>query len=127
MNKEKVRALIHSYIRAYNAFDIDGMMELLHPGIEFKNYSVGKVNAEAYGLAEFRALAEQAKQLFSSRTQTLTDLRFEKDKAIAEIDYHGVLAVDLPNGLKAGEEIQLTGRSEFQFKEGKISMITDYS
>ena len=52
---------------------------------------------------------------------------FENEKVIADINYCGVLAMDLPNGLKKGDEIHLKGRSEFQFKEGKFLMIADYS
>jgi len=47
MTKEKMKSLICSYIEAYNKFDIDAMIELLHPGIEFRNYSGGELNAQA--------------------------------------------------------------------------------
>ncbi|WP_367584473.1 hypothetical protein [Paenibacillus sp. FJAT-26967] len=43
------------------------------------------------------------------------------------IDYEGILAVDLPNGLKTGDNIQLKGKSVFRIEEGKISLIEDYS
>ena len=44
-----------------------------------------------------------------------------------DIVYEGVLAVDLPNGMKAGEELRINGCSEFEFKDGKIYRITDFS
>jgi len=37
------------------------------------------------------------------------------------------LAVDLPNGLKIGDTLQLKGKSVFGINEGKISLIEDYS
>jgi hypothetical protein len=39
----------------------------------------------------------------------------------------GILAADLPNGMKAGESMHLEGRSEFGFRDGRIDRITDYS
>ncbi|MEL6139693.1 MAG: nuclear transport factor 2 family protein, partial [Cyanobacteria bacterium J06628_6] len=69
-NSEK-RTLILRYIDAYNRFDIDGMLSMLNTDITFKNVSGGEVNAQAEGLEQFRRLAEQAKQLFSQREQTL--------------------------------------------------------
>ncbi|MNT67830.1 hypothetical protein D3C72_2060010 [compost metagenome] len=65
--------------------------------------------------------------MFSSRCQTVTDYIVIDDKAEAQIEYEGILAVDLPNGLKAGDKIQLKGKSVFQIKENKLSLIEDYS
>ena len=44
-----------------------------------------------------------------------------------DIYYEGVLAVDFPNGMKAGKVLRLNGQSEFEFKDGKIYRITDFS
>lgn len=38
-----------------------------------------------------------------------------------------VLAVEFPNGLKSRDKLQLKGKSTFEIKEGKISLIEDYS
>ena len=65
--------------------------------------------------------------LFISRKQTITNYTSDGDGAIIDIDYDGVLASGLPNGMKAGETLKLTGRSEFTFMEEKISSIKDYS
>jgi len=121
------RPLIERYLDAYNAFDIDGMMSVIHPDIEFKNVSGGEVNTTASGSNEFRKLAEQSKGLFSMRKQTITSFETKDDQAFIDIDYEGVLAVDLPNGMKAGEILRLNGRSEFAFRDGKICRITDIS
>ena len=48
-------------------------------------------------------------------------------RPIIEVAYEGVLASDLPNGMKAGETLRLSGRSEFTFRDGKIYRITDAS
>ncbi|NJL36698.1 MAG: nuclear transport factor 2 family protein [Leptolyngbyaceae cyanobacterium RM2_2_4] len=127
MHADEKRALLERYLDAYNSFDIERMMELIHQDIEFKNVSGGEVNASASGKNEFRALAEQSKRLFSSRKQTVTKFNLDGDGASLEIEYVGVLATNLPNGMKLGETLQLTGRSELDFRDGKIYRLTDYS
>ena len=119
--------LIEQYISAYNTFDLDYMMSLLHPEIEFENVSDGEIDAKATGIDEFRAIAEQAKELFESRKQTITRCDLSQNEASVEIDYEAVLAKDLHNGMKSGSTINLDGRSQFSFKDGKIFRIVDIS
>ena len=127
MNEDNKQSLIERYLEAYNTFDIEGMMSVIHPDIEFKNVNGGEVNATASGADEFRKLAEQSKGLFSMRKQTITSFETKDDQAFIGIDYEGVLASDFPNGMKAGEILRLNGRSEFAFRDGKIYRITDIS
>lgn len=127
MTNQDKRDLINRYINAYNAFDIDGMMAIVHPEIKFKNITGGEVNAEASGVDEFRQMAEQSKELFSSREQEISEFTADGNEASIHINYEAVLASDLPNGMKKGETLKLNGRSEFRFMDGKISSITDYS
>ena len=119
--------LIEQYISAYNTFDLDYMMSLLHPEIEFENVSDGEIDAKATGIDEFRAIAEQANELFKSRQQTITRCDLSQNEASVEIGYEAVLAKDLPNGMKSGSTINLNGRSQFSFKDGKIFRIIDIS
>ena len=117
--------LIKRYIEAYNAFDIKTMLSTLHSDIAFQNISNGEINAETHGIEAFRALAEQSKNLFTSRKQTITNVETNEDKIRIDVAFEAVLAIDLPNGLKAGELLQLQGRSEFTFRDGKIVSIID--
>jgi hypothetical protein len=103
------------------------MMALMHPDIEFQNLSGGEVNATGSGAEAFRQLAQQSKGLFSWRKQTVTKFWTNDAQAIIEVAYEGDLAYDLPNGMKAGETLRLTGQSEFTFRDGKIFRITDVS
>lgn len=119
--------LVEKYVEAYNAFDIEGMLLLLHEEIVFRNISNGVVNAETKGKEAFRELAGQSTKLFSQRCQTITEVGFQGDRVEAEIDYEGTLAADMPNGLKAGEKIALKGKSVFEIKDGKLLLIEDYS
>ena len=118
---------IRSYITAYNNFDIEGMVALVHPELMFKNISAGQIDAQTQGIEDFRQLANQSKDLFSSRHQKARRFEFAADVVKVDIAFEGVLAMDLPNGMKRGEVLQLTGRSEFEFKDEKIYKITDVS
>ncbi|WP_136796332.1 nuclear transport factor 2 family protein [Desulfosediminicola ganghwensis] len=119
------QAMVERYVYAYNAFDIDTMLSLLHPAVEFQNISNGQVTVQTKGIDEFHALALQGKTLFSSRKQTIMHYAEKNNSATIEVVYAGVLAIDLPEGLKAGETLNLSGKSEFTFRDGKIYSLTD--
>lgn len=119
------QAIIERYIYAYNAFDIDAMVSLLHHAVQFRNIANGQVTFQANGLDEFRALALQGKMIFSSRKQTIMKYREKDNSATIDVAYAGVLAIDLPEGMKAGETLSLVGQSEFTFRDGKIYSLTD--
>lgn len=127
MIPEEVKKMIENYVNAYNSFDVDGIIKLLHKDIQFKNFSNGELNTETKGTEAFRELAEKSSKIFSSRRQTITDYSAIDDKVEVQIDYEGRLAVDLPNGLKTGDTLQLKGKSVFEIKEGKITLIEDHS
>lgn len=121
------RALIERYLAAYNAFDVPGMLVLLHPEVTFENVSGGQVTASARGLEEFRALAEHAATLFTSRRQTIRRYTATAEGAEVGIDYEGVLAADLGPELRAGTTLRLEGRSTFEIRDGRIARIVDES
>ncbi|MDI4644424.1 nuclear transport factor 2 family protein [Cohnella hashimotonis] len=127
MNCNEARNMIKSYIEAYNSFEIEKMVELLHKDIVFRNISNGETTAETSGIQAFKELAEQSSTMFSSRSQTITEYRIIDDKVEVDIDYEGIVAADFPNGLKRRDKLQLKGKSTFKMKEGKISLIEDYS
>lgn len=127
MVSKEIRDIIENYLEAYNSFEIERMVELLHKDIIFRNISNGETTTETRGILAFRELAEQSSTMFSSRRQTVTDYSVINDKVEVGIDYEGILAVDFPNGLKSGDKLQLKGKSTFEIKEGKISLIEDYS
>lgn len=126
-DNEKRKRIIENYVEAYNNFEVEGMLRDLDDRLVFRNISNGEVNLLLNGLDEFRKQAEQTNALFSEREQKITGLKFDGNAAEAEITYRGTLAADLPNGLKAGSEIQLTGKSIFRFAGDKIIEIEDIS
>lgn len=119
--------IIHVYIDAYNRFDIDAMLAVLHDNVVFRNFSNGKLTHETRGLAQFRAQAQTAAAMFSHRQQTVISAHETGTGIIVSIRYAGTLSQDLPNGMTSGETIELDGQSEFQFKDGKIVFIADRS
>lgn len=119
--------IINNYITAYNNFDIDGMMADFDDAVRFENISNGKVDRALVGRAAFKELAEQSKRLLSERRQTIVSFVHEADQTTIQINYFAVLAIDLPNGLKKGAELQLSGVSVFKFDGNKIVALSDIS
>ena len=123
----KMQRTVDAYIRAYNARDVDGMMECLHPEIVFRNLSKGEVTVEAHGLDEFRSTAETAREVFASRLLAPLGYHFGIEVTSVLVDFSGVLAVDLPDGPAAGETLKLRGESVFAFRDDLIVSIEDRS
>jgi hypothetical protein len=126
MNESK-KKVIENYVNSYNNFDIAGMTNDLHQNVVFENVSNEKVDFRTEGLEEFKSQAEKAKQYFDKRTQTIESWEFNDSKVQITINYKAILAIDLPNGLKKGDALELKGKSEFEFDNGKILRITDKS
>jgi steroid delta-isomerase-like uncharacterized protein len=120
-------ALVARYVAAYNAFDVETMLSLLTPDVRFENHAGGRLTASADGVEAFRALAEAAAVLFTEREQRVTSLRVDGDGAVAGIDYRGTLAADVPGSAAAGSVLEVTGSSEFGFRDGRICRIVDRS
>jgi len=124
---ESKQEIIKKFIKAYNSFDIDSMLLLLNLEIQFKNISSGEINVQTTGKDEFEKLARQSSALFKKRDQKIITYKETDDKVNVDIEYHAILAADLPNGLKTGDKIDLTGKSEYIFKDGLIYSIMDES
>lgn len=118
--------LVNKYISAYNSFDLEGMLAVIHPNVVFENISGGHITARAVGISELRALAIQSQALFTSQRQVITNLSLDRDRAEARILFEGTFAADLPSGSKAGETLRLQGRTEFAFKDGKNQYYQGY-
>jgi ketosteroid isomerase-like protein len=125
--REQQQSIIEQYVNAYNNFDIDGMTRDLDENIVFENISNGQVDLRTDGIEAFRQQAASAKQYFQEREQRISSWEFENGSITVEIDYRAVLAVDLPNGLKAGDALELRGRSTFKFEGDKIIHLIDIS
>jgi hypothetical protein len=123
----QIEQSIKQYIHAYNNFDIDSMLIRLHPSIVFKSISHGEVDVVTVGRDEFRVQAQKAATYFRQREQLISDLKIHDQRAEVNVDYKAILAIDLPNGMKQGESLELKGRSVFCFENDLIISIEDYS
>tara|TARA_R110002020_G_scaffold39991_3_gene118317 strand:- start:6629 stop:7006 length:378 start_codon:yes stop_codon:yes gene_type:complete len=119
--------IVEAYISAYNARDIDRMIACLADEIHFRNFSGTELTAEAVGTAAFADLARFGASAFASRRQTVTHAISVFDTTVANIDFVAVVAMDLPNGWKAGQELSFKGSSLFRIANGKIVNIIDQS
>ena len=124
INREKI---ITNYIDAYNNFLIENMLIDLDENIKFVNISNGVTTMTFNNLVSFKAQAEQAKNLFTTRRQTIRSWKHDDTATEIEIDYKAVLAVDLPNGFKVGDNLDMQGKSIFKFSDNKIIGLTDIS
>ncbi len=123
-NRERI---IQNYVVGYNQFDVNKMVTDFADNIVFEHVQGGQINLSITGLQAFRQQAEIAKNYFTIRQQTIRSFEHLDDKTQVEIHYTAVLAMDLPNGLKSGQELKLTAKSVFEFAENKIVKLIDIS
>ncbi len=118
---------VKEFIAAYNAMDIEKMITYIHPEIEFRNISNGVENAHTKGIDEFRELAKKSLEIFRTREQRIISYLEPGDTIKVEIMYQAILAIDLQNGLKPGDKLEMMGRSTYVFKDDLIAMLIDES
>ena len=119
--------IIKNYIDGYNQFDIEKMVMDFDDNIVFENLQNNEINLSLKGLTAFKEQAEIAKTYFAKRAQTVKSFRHFDNSTEIEIDYTAILAMDLPNGLKKGQELTLSGKSVFEFENNKVIKLTDIS
>jgi hypothetical protein len=123
-DREKI---IKNYIDGYNHFNADKMLIDFDENVIFENIQNGEINMSLTDLKALRQQVEQAKNYFTTRTQTITSFKHSGDETEIEIDYYAILGMDFPNGLKRGDELKLKGKSIFKFLNNKIIKLTDIS
>lgn len=121
------KKVVENYIQFYNTFQIDEMADLFADDCLFQNVSNSARSIECKGKEDFLKLATQSALLFKERKQSITNWIVSPNKIAVEIDYVGTLAHDMPNGLKKGESLQLKGVSIYEFENGKIKRLVDFS
>lgn len=126
-NMKNRETTIKKYIDSYNNFDIVNLVADFDDNIIFENIQNGETNITLVGLTAVKQQAEQAKAYFSDRTQTIKTFNHLDNRTEIEISYRATLAIDFPNGLKKGQELNLSGKSIFEFNGDKIIKLTDIS
>jgi hypothetical protein len=123
-----MQQIVKNYIEAYNNFDISGMLADLAANVEFNNIVNGEVTLTLTGIEDFKTQAASAATFFTVRHQTITEIKAEERKVSVAIAYKAVLAKDLSDTLKKGDELILNGSSIFYFDQyQKIIRIDDIS
>lgn len=120
---DQKKAKIEQYIQAYNAMDIEGMMDNLDQTIEFEFQLDGRIEMKITGFREFRDQAEKNLANFSQREQKILGFKAEGNSIFVDIEFTGIVAPEFAQ--KPNQVIQLKGTSEFLFFEGKISQIIE--
>ena len=109
--------VIARYIASYNARDIDGMIDCVTDDVVFENISNSGQSMRLDGKDMMRQVADLSGNAFSYRRQRLVNVVTGAGKA----------AVDLPNGIRAGETVKIRGASFFEFRGNLLCRIADYS
>lgn len=119
--------IIQNYIDGYNSFSVDQMVANFAENIQFENVQDGQITLSLSGIDAFKEQAERAKTFFTSRRQTVKSFNHSEAETRIAVDYTAVLAMDFPNGLKRGQQLNLTGTSVFEFAGDRIVKLTDIS
>ncbi len=119
--------IINRYIQSYNDRDIEGMLDCVTEDVIFENISNASQSMRLEGREQMGEVARLSGNAFSYRRQRLINLIIGEGKASAEIEFEGKAAVDLPNGVRAGETVKIRGASFFEFRGRLLSRIADYS
>ncbi len=125
--REFQKSVIEHYLQAYNSFDVAGMLKDLHDEVEFEHISGGQISMAIRGKKAFKEQAQAATAYFKERSQEVIAWHFDGDLVLVDIDYRGVLAIDFPNGMRAGETLRLKGQSVFSFLGDQVIKIQDKS
>jgi len=122
-----MKRIIHEYINSYNEFNVARMIKDVHENVEFRNIANGEINLELTGKNALLKQAKESVTMFKEREMKIIEQKIEGNILESKIDFRGVLAIDFPEGPKAGETIEIRGKSIFKFKEDKIILIEDIS
>jgi len=118
--------IVEDYIRRYNLKDTEGMLALFSEDVVFESISSATGIISVEGKEKFRLLISKTAEIFKVRRQTPLTLVLDRTTAAMESKYWCVLAMDLPDGKKEGEEVQFRGASFFTFGDGLIVKMTEY-
>ncbi|WP_343558998.1 nuclear transport factor 2 family protein [Sphingobacterium sp.] len=117
---------IFRYLNAYNKMDVEKMIADFDDEINFQNIMNGEKTMELRNVEEFKQQAIEALSYFSEREQSIESITHSHISTEISINYRAIAAMDFPNGLKKGDEVNLSGKSIFEFSaDGKIVRLTD--
>src|SRR5699024_9083311 len=122
---QKRKEIIKNYIEGYNTFNIDQMLQDLHPKISYRNIRDGKEVFSLHGLNKFKKQVEEEASYFSEHHQEIKSISHSDKVTTITIKYSGTVGKDLPNGLEKGQKLESKVKSIFKFKNNKIIELKD--
>ena len=125
LEKKEIKRIIDQYITAYDKFDVETILLNVHEDVEFKNIANGEVNMRLKGITALKNQAEQVVNLFKKREMKIIEHVIKGSIVKNKIQFKGVFATDVPDGSKKGEQVELEGKSIFQFEKGNLILIGD--
>ena len=124
---DELESLIERYVDCYNRIDVDGMLECVTDDIRFENISNAGQSMQLQGKQALNQVASASAEAFTYRRQRILSILSNGDKAAAEVQFQGIAALDLPNGTREGQSIDIRGASFFERRDGLLRRIVDYS
>ncbi len=119
---------VFQYITAYNNKNPDNLVIDLADDVVFLNIMNGDKTMELRGVQAFKKQAIESLSYFIEREQSIESITHKYNSTEIVINYRAIAAMDFSDGLKKGDEIELKGKSIFEFSAGgKISHLTDIS
>lgn len=125
MDADKNKILVKKYLDAYNYFDVESMISLLHERIKFISIYNYETEIETNGLKDFVEYVEKNNKIHYSRKQTIRNINLENDKIIVELQYTILDENDIKATKISVEDIELFGSIKFGFTGNKIISIVD--
>jgi predicted ester cyclase len=127
MTEDQMLEVVYDYVKAYNSYDIHRMEFHLDEFVHFSNTFQGLLNRDTKGLEQFREQAIASSELFENRKQEITSLVLKPESITANISFEGIASKNLGHQLRKGESLFISGKSTFEFKNGKVIRIEDVS
>ena len=120
-----MKVIVQKYISAYNDFDIETMVSLMHADCIFESRVNNKVMLSTKGQTSFRQICNLSKKNYKYRKQIIEDFKEYDNKVEVKLYFKATLAVDIPDLGKKDEVISFETKSIFEFKSGLIYKITN--
>ncbi len=120
---EQKKALVETYIQAYNRMDSVALLETLHPAVRFEHMIDQEVVLRLEGWEAFQQQFESTNALFKVHIQQLDVQQIQSDGLTANIQFYGKLKPTMEH--PEPQELYLKGKAYYQFKDRKIIYIQD--
>ena len=116
MSTEANKALVRSFVEAFNAGDLDGLAAAFAPNVVVHNSGA----PDPLNLEGFRQLAAVFLAAFPDGKHTIDDMIVEGDKVVTRITYRGAHTGDLMGIPPTGKHVTTSAMTIDQIAGGKI-------